>query len=109
MAKVYFDSDKLNSDFLGYLDSLKTSLKNAKSIASSFDVPSVYYDYFRYKSYLQSLDSDITTIITNAESIETWVKSSIKSYQTFSDNAVESFNKIEDIEIKPRESIVIAR
>ena len=106
MAKVFYDSDDLKNNFLEKIDSLITELNSAKNDADSFDIPSYYWDYFRYKSYLRGLSSDIKDIIEQCKIVNNWINSSIKAYKLFSENAISSFNSIDDLDIKERTSIV---
>lgn len=107
MTKVFYDSDNLKNKFLRNLDSVMEELQSAKRDADSFDVPSYYWDYFKYKSYLKGLSSDIGDIIDLCKNVERWIDSSMKSYNLISENAIDVFNSIEEMDIKERSSIVI--
>lgn len=106
MTKIFYDSDDLKNRFSEEVSSLIVELESAKNAADSFDVPSYYWDYFEYKSYLKSLSSDIKGIIEKCEKINNWIDSSIKSYMLFSEGAIDLFNSIDNLDIKERTSIV---
>ena len=107
MTKVFYDSDNLKGKFLRNLDSVIEELRSAKHDAEFFDVPSYYWDYFKYRSYLKGLSSDINDIIESCKRIEKWIDSCMQSYDSFYDNAIVGFNSIEELDIKERSSIII--
>lgn len=104
MSKIYFNMDKLENDFIPALDELEKALLTAKNAASSLEVLP-----FGQSGYLVALPGEIGKQFSEQQKVESWIRGCIRSYNAFSEDTISSFNSIEDVEIKPRESIVVAK
>ena len=117
MGRIFFDTDELeNLDV--ELDGIDADLSGMMNRVRNFDVPSVWYDWFSQRKFLDDAYCDsgvsnlyrgIRTSKNHCDDIEEWLKECRKNLKNFSEEAERSFSKIEDIDLKPRSSIVICK
>ena len=115
MGRIFFDTDELqNLDT--ELDSIDGSLSGMMTKVRNFDVPSVWYDWFSQRKFLDDAycDSGVSNLYREirkgkncCDEVEEWVRDCRINLSTFSSEAESSFKKIEDIDLKPRGSIVV--
>lgn len=117
MGRIFFDTDELeNLD--AELDGIDTDLVGMMNKVRNFDVPSVWYDWFSQRKFLDDAycDSGVSNLYREirkakncCDEIEEWIKDCKTNLNAFSSDAESSFNKIEDIDLKPRGSIVVCK
>jgi len=117
MAKIFFDTDELEG-LESILDDISSSLSSMMEKVCEFDVPSVWYDWFSQKQFLDDSYRDsgspnlyrgISDAKNSCSEIEKWIGNCKKNFKSFSDNLVTSIDSIEDVDLKPRESIVVSK
>lgn len=117
MGRIFFDTEQFDT-LSSNIDDIKSSLNTMKTKVEGFDVPSVWYDWFSYKNYLDdkykdsnssNLCGNIIDSINNCDEVLNWLSSAKTNLGTFSEDAVSSFTDIEVPEIKTRSSIVVSK
>lgn len=117
MGRIFFDTDELDK-LSSEVDDIKSSFDTMKTTVENFDVPSVWYDWFYYRSYLDDnyryiSDSNLYKSVMNArddcKGVLSWIAACKTNLTTFSDDAESSFSDIEVTELKTRASIVVAK
>ena len=102
MAKVFYDSDKINTKIINNLDSTVRNLTKAKEMVRSLDVPD-----FSYKSYLNSIPGLLNENIDDCNNAKASLEGSVTRFTNYIDESNSELNKCvaydlmsKDVEVK---------
>jgi len=117
MGKIYFDTEELEV-LSSELDTISSNLNDIMDQIKNFDVPNVWFDWFSQRKFLDDSYADnsssnlyrsVRNCKTQCDSVRELVNDCKDNLNLFSSEMEQSFSKIEDVDLKPRGSIVILK